>query len=59
MMHSKKNAKQKQSKSAALGFEEKLLTISDELLGHKDMGKYSALCLAYIPVGHLKGKRLH
>jgi type I restriction enzyme M protein len=40
MARGKKNADQKPSNSAGLGFEEKLWAAADKLRGHMDAGEY-------------------
>lgn len=47
-MARKKNAEQKNSKSAALGFEEKLWAAADKLRGHMDAGEYKHVVLGLI-----------
>ena len=44
----KKNAAEKQSNSAGLGFEEKLWAAADKLRGHMDAGEYKHVVLGLI-----------
>lgn len=48
MARGKKNAVEKQSNRAGLGFEEKLWAAADKLRGHMDAGEYKHVALGLI-----------